>query len=248
MCTLSVLPISDGAIIAMNRDERRGRAWGAELMREDGPPERVWPRDAEAGGTWFGMSAAGFVVALLNNYAAEAALEPRPTSRGLIPLRLMEAQAAAAARDAMTGLNLAEYRPFRVVIVEVGGPIFFGESDGFSLRTERLPWGPALFVSSGWSEAAVRAWREAAWGRLIAGDLSDPVNAIRRLHFQQDEHGAFGFSMSRPEAASRSYTEVQAHGRELVLRSWPEAPVDYGPRVAAALDASQIGVRNTYTL
>ena len=59
MCTLSVTPLPDGFIVAMNRDERRTRPLGAGVaVREVDGRRIVHPTDAEAGGTWFGASAA----------------------------------------------------------------------------------------------------------------------------------------------------------------------------------------------
>lgn len=252
MCTLTVLPTSTGALVAMNRDERRSRAQGSPLRTGvAGAVRWAFPQDAGAGGTWFTLASTGLVFALLNNYAAEPDDLPRPITRGRIPLLLADAPDAGAAIARVDALDLLEYRPFRVVIIDLAGPggLSLGASDGHRLRWDRRAFGPAIFVSSGWNEPAVRAYREGLFTAFLDGNpaqASSPARALRALHFQPDDRdGHWGFSMSRPEAASRSYTEAELSGETLILRHWDAPPRDYGPAVEEGLERTAQTLRRT---
>lgn len=120
MCTLVLLrrPGHDWPLIlAANRDEMLARPWA--------PPARHWPerphlvagRDLEAGGTWLGLADNGVLAGVLNR---PGALGPAPgkESRGaLVPMALDHADAAAAAQ-AIAGLDAARFRPFNLVIAD----------------------------------------------------------------------------------------------------------------------------------
>ncbi|AWB66117.1 hypothetical protein C2869_06535 [Saccharobesus litoralis] len=71
MCTYTWLPQSSGAIVTMNRDERRERPEGDKittLSYQQGSLQVYYPIDKQAGGTWFGYNTAGLCLALLNRY------------------------------------------------------------------------------------------------------------------------------------------------------------------------------------
>lgn len=248
MCTLSVTPLPDGFIVAMNRDERRDRPLGGRMVLTEAAGRRVaHPTDAEAGGTWFGASSAGFVVALLNNYAAMDPFAARPASRGLIPLALLDAPDATAASARLAALDLQLYRPFRAVVIDPAGEITVGESDGLHLALRRAPFGPWLLVSSGAAEPVVRTWRQArfqAFLQALPAAAPPPVEQVRALHFEpHPTDTALGFSMSRFEARSVSYSEVEVRSGRWTLRHLEEPPVWYTAEKGERLDASQITLR-----
>lgn len=247
MCTLSLTPLDDGFIVAMNRDERRTRPLGAGVLVHELPGRRVvHPTDAEAGGTWFGASSAGFVVALLNNYAADDPFMVRPLSRGLVTTHLLEAPDAADARARLLGLDLSLYRPFRAVVLDPASGVTMGESDGARLRVEEAPFGPWLLISSGIAEATVRAWRQARFRAFLderPERAPSPVERVRALHFEEHPtDSALGFSMSRFEARSVSYTEVEARGPRWTLRHQEAPPVNYTAETGQRLAHEQIPV------
>ena len=244
MCTLSVLPLPDGVLVAMNRDERRTRPLGGALTRRrHGDLDIAHPTDVEAGGTWFGVNSAGLVAAVLNNYAAAASLEPRPRSRGEIPWTLLEQPALEPAWRALQRFDLALYRPFRAVLIDQER-ICFAESDGSDWTTWTGPLAPWLLVSSGRTEDEVRAWRARRFEAFLAQHperAADPMDAIRRLHFEaHPTRPELGFSMARPEARSVSYTEAELRADGVRLRHLEEPPRDYNAARAAQLDRSTV--------
>lgn len=245
MCTLSVVLAPDGFLVAMNRDERRDRPLGGTLWTgELGGHAVAHPTDLEAGGTWFGASGAGYLAAVLNNYQA-ADQSPRPLSRGEIPLALLAEGEVSGAARVLERLDIRLYRPFRAVLIAPGLGVWVGESDGQALTLTRHPWGSRLLVSSGREEPLVRAHREVLFSTLLADlpTLSDPLEALRALHFRQ-EPGAthLGFSMERPEARSVSYSELDARGGRLILRHLEAPPIGYDDGRRATLDRSAVAL------
>lgn len=244
MCTLSVLITEDGPIVAMNRDERRSRPAGGPVRRGwAGPVDFAHPTDVEAGGTWFAATGAGLVFALLNHYPAERGLGARPKSRGALIPALLGAGDIAEALAGILGVDPTQYGPFRLYLLSAGeAALATVTSDGAALSTRRRPLQTALFVSSGWNEPAVRAWREARWGRFLHGELRGeprPIEALRRLHFTPSEtDGAFGFSMARPEAMSRSYSEAARAPGGWIFRHLEAPPVGLDAAKRRALEAS----------
>ena len=117
MCTVSIVPVSDGCRVVCNRDERRTRA-AAQPPRAF-PTEVSWatyPRDPVSGGTWIGVNDDGLVVALLNRTVAGS--EPRvlPPSRGSIVPTLLSCPSIARAVKACDALDLGRFEAFRLVM------------------------------------------------------------------------------------------------------------------------------------
>jgi uncharacterized protein with NRDE domain len=134
MCTLAVAWRVDRrwpVIVAANRDERLGRASEGWAVREgSGGIRRLAPRDAAAGGTWMGLSSRG-VFAGLTNYHAPLAWYPdlARRSRGEIVDLALSAPGAAAARDAVRGLEAARWNPFHLLVAD-GASAFLWWYDG----------------------------------------------------------------------------------------------------------------------
>lgn len=243
MCTLSVLLQPQGFLVAMNRDERRSRPLGGALrLLEEGGRRVAHPTDVEAGGTWFGASSAGFVAAVLNNYAADDANAIRPLSRGAIPATLLAASGPTEALATLDALDAGQYRPFRAVLVIPGEGVWVHVSDGARVTEAEHPWADLLLVSSGLDEPRVRAHRLGLFDALRAAEPGR--EALRSLHFQQNPAQLeLGFSMERPEARSVSYTELEVVGGRWVLRHLEEPPIGYDEARRAALERSAITLR-----
>lgn len=159
MCTLAVALGADRrwpVVVAANRDERLGRpAEGWALREGPGGLRYAAPRDAEAGGTWIGVSARGTVAALTNFHAPfDWYPDPARRSRGeLVPLALAQA-GAAAARAALAALDPAAFNPFHLVVADAHGAFLWwydGErsameplGQGLHLVTEDSPHGTGL--------------------------------------------------------------------------------------------------------
>ncbi|MEQ8700324.1 MAG: NRDE family protein [Bauldia litoralis] len=120
MCTLAILyrpSASWPVILGANRDEMIDRRWQ--------PPARHWPEwpgivaglDEQAGGSWLGMNDDGVVAAILNRQGSLGPADGK-RSRGDLVLAALDNPSAAAAADAIQGLDAREYRPFNLVVAD----------------------------------------------------------------------------------------------------------------------------------
>ncbi|TKX82095.1 NRDE family protein [Halorubrum sp. SD626R] len=123
MCTLALAwrAFGDAPVaLAANRDEALDRPAELPAPREpaDGDGVRyVAPRDAEAGGTWIGLSAAGVAVAVTNRWLDADREGDR--SRGLLVRDCLEAGSAeAAARAVERELETRSYDGFNLVLAD----------------------------------------------------------------------------------------------------------------------------------
>ncbi|GIL41892.1 NRDE family protein [Roseiterribacter gracilis] len=119
MCTFVVLRRPGHAwpvLIAANRDELRSRPWL--------PPGRHWPDhelvgglDQVGGGTWMAINESGLVAGVLNRENTLGPLAGK-RSRGELPLEALDHADAAAAAEALGGLDPRSYRPFNLVLAD----------------------------------------------------------------------------------------------------------------------------------
>jgi uncharacterized protein with NRDE domain len=156
VCTLAVAWRTDRrwpVVVAANRDERLARpAEGWALRDGVGGVRIAAPRDVRAGGTWIGVSARG-VFAGLTNY--HAPLEWYPDldrrSRGELVGLALAARSAGAAREALAGVDGAEWNPFHLLVADAERALLLwhdGErgaledlDPGLHVVTERSPHG-----------------------------------------------------------------------------------------------------------
>jgi hypothetical protein len=148
MCTLAISLGADRrwpVVVAANRDERLGRAAeGWALRATPGGVRWAGPRDAQAGGTWIGVSATGVVAALTNFHAPfDWYPDPARRSRGELVPRALEAPSAAGAREALAPLDPSAWNPFHLVVADPGSAFLWwydGERSGLE------PLGPGLHL------------------------------------------------------------------------------------------------------
>jgi len=117
MCTVSFIPQKNKAIISSNRDEKQGRSLAI-------PPKlyhlrsgkSVFPKDADAGGTWLAVHENGNMVVFLNG--AFVKHEPKPPyrkSRGLVLIDLIDQENPYAQ---FLSTDLLGIEPFTAIIYE----------------------------------------------------------------------------------------------------------------------------------
>lgn len=174
MCTVSIIPLgaapggNGGSFrVVCNRDESRRRVAAAPpRWRGTGSPNvrAMWPMDLEAGGTWIGVSQRGVCLSLLNlNLDPQPPLPHRARSRGLVIPELLDSADPASAVRRVSGLPLARFAPFRLIVV---GATSAGKSatgvhlaeatwDGRSLGITWHDDPPVCFASSGLGDAMV---------------------------------------------------------------------------------------------
>lgn len=115
MCTVTFIPSKDKVFITSNRDEKT-------IRQQAIPPQPyiingvniLFPKDADAGGTWIAMKNNGHAAVLLNGgFVKHTANPPYARSRGLVFLDI------AAAADAVAyyrNTNLENIEPFTSIL------------------------------------------------------------------------------------------------------------------------------------
>jgi uncharacterized protein with NRDE domain len=209
MCTLAVALGADRrwpVVVAANRDERLGRpAEGWALRTGPGGVRYAAPRDAEAGGTWIGVSARGTLAALTNFHAPfDWYPDPKRRSRGeLVPLALA-APGAAAARLAVAALDPAAFNPFHLVVADAAAA-FLWWFDGE--RSALEPLGPGLHLVTESSPHGVGLRGETVRARWPV-DLS-PARLREVLTLHAPEHQAPTCIHQDPRYGTRSSTVLR---------------------------------------
>lgn len=131
MCTLTLAwrTFGDAPIaLAANRDEALDRPADPPAVREGDSPY-VAPRDAEAGGTWIGLTESGTVVAVTNRWLD--ADRDGDRSRGLLVRDCLEAGSAeAAVRTVERDIDERSYDGFNLVIADDVAAFFLAYDGG----------------------------------------------------------------------------------------------------------------------
>jgi hypothetical protein len=115
MCTVTFLPVRDKIFITSNRDEKRMRSHAvAPAIYRMRTGNIVFPRDLDAGGTWFAAHENGNVVVFLNGgWMKHNPQPPYRISRGIILLDIIDSDNPASK---FLSANFANIEPFTAVI------------------------------------------------------------------------------------------------------------------------------------
>lgn len=119
MCTVTFIPAGDKVILTSNRDEKaiRPKAIAPAVTAFD-TTNLLFPKDAQAGGTWIGASDTGTVMVLLNGgFIKHEPAAAYRKSRGLIFLDILS---EIRALPAFNRISLIGIEPFTLVIWEAG--------------------------------------------------------------------------------------------------------------------------------
>ncbi len=223
MCTVAVLALPDGVLLAGNRDERLTRAAAIPPRRERDPAANfLAPRDPEEGGTWTAVNDRGVAFSLLNNYQASAGHMPAdPLSRGRVVRAVVTcASAQEAERRIRHEIPLARVQPFVLVVARrrptdaVAATINW---DGEQLRREDLPL-PAIVVSNaGDYPRAVKA-REDAFANYLDTCADDHAGIDGLFAGHKPARGHYSICMHFPPfAATVSNTVIRIGPRRATM-------------------------------
>lgn len=213
MCTLSIIPIRDGAgfRVVTNRDEQRTRPKAIPPRAHvSGGRQWLWPEDGLAGGAWIGASADGLALSILNlNLTPRPGLPPRDelVSRGHLIPSLSECGTSEEAMLLISRMSLARFAPFRLVAADFA-EVGVARWDRERLTIERRPLGPMCLVSSGLGDHLVEP-------RLaLFEDFLTAYGATARMQDQFHRHtwpgrAEISVMMSRPDARTVSTTAVE---------------------------------------
>jgi hypothetical protein len=136
MCTVTCIPARDKFYLTSNRDEK--------LRRSPALPPAVYPlntgnllfpKDAEAGGTWIAAHENGQAIVFLNGgFVKHAAEPPYRKSRGLVLLDLVD---SANAYTTFQSIALHNIEPFTAIIF-IEGQLYECRWDGRQKHTKQL--------------------------------------------------------------------------------------------------------------
>lgn len=183
MCTVTFLPTPAGIHLTSNRDERIDRpvALQPERYRGDGY-ELLYPKDAEAGGSWIALKDNGDAAVLLNG--AFVKHQRRPSyrrSRGLVFLEVIE---APRPEEQFNSMDLGGIAPFTLILF-VNGELGECRWDGYRKHNLALNARQPYIWSSAtlYDDRAIaerkrwfRQWLQQQQGQIRRDDI---------LHFHQ---------------------------------------------------------------
>lgn len=119
MCTVSFIPTKDCFFITSNRDEKKSRKKAIHpSMYEHNGTKLLFPKDADAGGTWIAVKENGDAAVLLNGaFISHTPEPPYKKSRGLVFLDILCSNRPSVMFSKIT---LDGIEPFTLVLFEKG--------------------------------------------------------------------------------------------------------------------------------
>ena len=117
MCTVTYIPVNDKYFISSNRDEKNNRGQAIPpAMYKLNNKTLIFPKDADAGGSWIALQESGNAAVLLNGaFEKHDPLPPYRKSRGLVLLNIISQERPIRYFHQM---DLLQIEPFTLVILE----------------------------------------------------------------------------------------------------------------------------------
>lgn len=114
MCTVTFIPSKEHIILTSNRDEKHWRSAAHPPVKYGMETGNIlFPKDGDAGGTWFGVHENGNVLIFLNGgFVRHEPAPPYRKSRGLI---LLDALDTSSPYHTLLSMDLAGIEPFTAV-------------------------------------------------------------------------------------------------------------------------------------
>jgi Transport and Golgi organisation 2 len=115
MCTVTFIPVKDKIFLASNRDEKHFRSTAIPpTVYESETGKILFPKDADAGGTWIALHENGNAIIFLNGgFISHIPSPPYRLSRGVILLELIS---QTSPYQHFSKIDLATIEPFTAVI------------------------------------------------------------------------------------------------------------------------------------
>ena len=119
MCTVGFVFSSGKAIITHNRDEKLARPSAIFPQKHKIDNKNIFfPKDQQAGGTWFAVAENGTILVLLNGADEKHIQKPNyRKSRGIIVLDIISSNSPI---DFWTTIDLENIEPFTIVLFQEG--------------------------------------------------------------------------------------------------------------------------------
>jgi uncharacterized protein with NRDE domain len=136
MCTVSFIPVGNKFYITSNRDEKLTRKTAfPPLIHEYSGVKMLFPKDADAGGSWIAAKENGDAAVILNGaFISHVPDPPYRRSRGLILIDILAYEKPAAA---FSKIILEDIEPFTVIVFE-NKSLFEFRWDGHEKYGKRL--------------------------------------------------------------------------------------------------------------
>jgi hypothetical protein len=209
MCTVTFIPIGDGYLLGMNRDEKIARGAGdPPEVRRFQRTRAIFPSENGVG-MWIASNCYGITLALLN-WNVPMVVPSHRNSRGLIIPRLLSSTSSAELNHALATQQVANCAPFRLVAVIPGERNVAQWSwNGTHFVRKTFPWDLRHWFSSSASDSCAEELRGRVCRRASNDRNAGSVGWLRHLHRSHENGpGAFSVCVHREEAETLSYTEI----------------------------------------
>lgn len=247
MCTLTVVPTPDRRVrLAFNRDERPTRPPALPpAVRVFGDRRAVFPIDPQCGGTWLGVNDAGLAAAVLNVNPPDKWTRPTEKSRGtIIPVLLGQNSPADALAEFARRFAIADFAPFRLVLVGQGMAAELRWDGREPMVTSRLLGGmPWLFTSSGLGDHLVEGVRSELFNAMFACQPEDWPRVQHEFHrhsWPGRQH--LSVNMERASARTVSFAVIDLDDSSATVTYHPAAPHESGEPTVVRLSFASVGV------
>ncbi|MEZ4815451.1 MAG: NRDE family protein [Bdellovibrionota bacterium] len=221
MCTLTLFATHQGYLLGMNRDEQRNRP--IALNVHEGKTHKgldvIYPIDPQGGGTWLGVNKNGLSLALLNQ-SPIGYQKPKIdlNSRGIIIPKLILCESAEIALQKLSMLELKYFAPFQIVAIDSTQVAYSAKWDGKKIEAYTHHKLPFLAASSSWNEIEVQKYRHAKFLEFTKGISEITPEHLKCFHQQKEiELEAFSVNMSREDAQSVSYNQIEFNQNRLIF-------------------------------
>jgi uncharacterized protein with NRDE domain len=197
MCTVSFIPVRDSFFFTSNRDEKLARKRAVTpIAYKHGENYLVFPKDAEAGGTWIVMKENGDCAVLLNGaFLPHVSRSPYQKSRGLVLLEVINDPRPS---NCFVKFNLDNIEPFTLILFE-SGSLYEFRWDGQERYCKQLaPHRPYIWSSCTLYDGLIIKKRERWFATFLNRNPHPTQRDIMNFHrFTGDGDKANDLLMSR---------------------------------------------------
>ncbi|NNK87152.1 MAG: hypothetical protein HKO90_02615 [Flavobacteriaceae bacterium] len=218
MCTVTFIPTSgNDFILTSNRDESPERKTFMPDYQVVDKRKLLYPMDANAGGTWIGISDRNRLVCVLNGaFKKHKRKPPYRESRGNIAKTLL---VATSTLEAIDSLDCSGIEPFTMIILDWKQDLRLLEFiwDGNKKYLTHSPNAPRLWSSSTLYDEHMKAQRQ-QWFEDFREEHRLTPDVLLDFHEKKEAGNLdYGLVMNRGYVQTTSITQVQRIGTEVSM-------------------------------
>ncbi len=221
MCTVTWAQRPDGYDLVSNRDERHTRlaAHPPAVHTRDGV-RYIAPVDGEFGGSWIAVNEYGLSCCLLNVYPEGYTVDPSGfTSRGRLVVELMGSRSVGDVSVSLATMDLSQFQPFMLAVLEPGSPAIVLRWDGEACRVVAIGNIFAPLVSSSWEFERVVATRSRLFADMVRESGRLDLETLEQFHRSHaPERGPESVCMHRDDASTVSLSIVSVRSDSIEFR------------------------------